>query len=262
MALTDKVAVVTGSSRGIGKAVALELARQGADIVVCARTETQEGELPGTIHETAEAVRALGRRALAVKMDVTQQVDVQGMVDQALAEFGKIDILINNAGIISGPAFLEGDVETLDRFLAINVRGPYLGLRLVAPVMAAQGGGCIITVSSGAARLPQPPQAGQARRGGGTNTIYGVTKAAVDRLSAGVAQELFEQNVAVISLYPGFILTERLQLSQGSRDLSGAGSPDVPAQAVALLCHDPMAYTGQVVTARELVETSPSSTPS
>ena len=88
MVLANKVAIVTGSSRGIGKAIALELASLGADVVVCARTDREGGELPGTIAETAEKVRALGRRALAVKMDVTQEADVQAMVDQAQAEFG------------------------------------------------------------------------------------------------------------------------------------------------------------------------------
>src|SRR5258708_4955640 len=93
--LKGKVALVTGSSRGIGKVLALKLAREGADIVVCARSQV-EGELPGTIGETAAAVEALGSRALALKLDLAEDAEIDAVVDRTIGEFGRIDVLINN----------------------------------------------------------------------------------------------------------------------------------------------------------------------
>src|SRR5262245_39250944 len=108
--LEGKTAVITGSSRGIGKAIALQLAADGADIAVCARTEQQVGELPGTIGETAAAIEALGRRAIALRVDVMKEEDLRSMIDQAIVAFGKIDIMINNAAYVG----FRGPVEETD----------------------------------------------------------------------------------------------------------------------------------------------------
>lgn len=245
------VAVITGSSRGIGKAVALELARIGADVVVCARTESERDDLPGSIAQTAEAIRAIGRRALAVRMDVSNEADVRAMVDRTVAEFGKIDILINNAGITSGPSLLDSEVADLDQFLAINVRGAYLCSRLIAPVMIEGGnGGCIINVSSGAGRIVEGSEPANRSR----FLLYGMSKSALDRFTVGIADELMPHNISAISLYPGFTLTERtlLMLPPGF-DTSRAEPPETSAKAVAILCRNVMAYTGQIVNARELL---------
>jgi NAD(P)-dependent dehydrogenase (short-subunit alcohol dehydrogenase family) len=261
--LEGQVAVVTGSSRGIGKAIALQLARDGADIVVCARTEQATDERPGSIGETANEVRALGRRALAVKLDVTNDAEIRSMAGAAIAEFGRIDILVNNAGVMGGgAAFLGGDPGILDHFYRTNVRAPYVLSQVVGARMAEAGRGVIVNISSGAARAPAPPSgsaaAGGANRGAGPaglGPVYGVSKAALDRLGTGIAGELAQKNIAVITIYPGFTITERVArtLPPGA-DTSRAERPETTAKAVAFLCRDPMQHTGRILSAREVVD--------
>src|SRR6266545_6592376 len=112
--LEGKTAIVTGSSRGIGKMIALQLGRDGANVVVCSRTE-KPTDVPGTIGETAQAIEAMGRKALAIRMDLASDDDMRHMLDQTLSTFGKVDILVNNA-VIVGPRtkFLGGDADFLD----------------------------------------------------------------------------------------------------------------------------------------------------
>src|SRR3990172_857824 len=140
MKLSGKVAIVTGSSRGIGKAIALTYAREGADIVVAARPEAAKGELPGTIAETAEAVRALGRRALAVRCNVGDEDDVDQMVRRTMDEIGRVDILVNNAAVGYYVPLMETPPKHWDLVMRVNVKGPYLCIRAVVPIMAAQAG--------------------------------------------------------------------------------------------------------------------------
>lgn len=148
MKLAGKVAIVTGSSRGIGKAIALELAREGADIVVAARTEVARGPLPGTIHQTAEEIRALGRHALAIKVDLTQEKDVETLINEALSQFGRIDCLVNNAGINVTGKLLDIPLRHYDLLWSINIRGIILCAKAVLPHMIARKEGNIINVSS------------------------------------------------------------------------------------------------------------------
>jgi NAD(P)-dependent dehydrogenase (short-subunit alcohol dehydrogenase family) len=248
--LEGKVAIVTGSSRGIGKVTAITLAKDGADVVVCARSETA-GEWPGTIGETATAVEAVGAKVLALRMDITQDEDIENVVEATMKRFGRIDILVNNAGLTGGGPFLETSPAQLDEFYRINVRGPFVLAQLGARRMAESGGGVIVNISSGAARSPAPPT-GESRRGGGTGVVYGMSKAALDRFSGGIASELFEQNIAVVTLYPGFTVVERT-IAQG-RDPSRGESPETTAKAVAFVCRDPMTHTGQVYRSRDIVD--------
>ena len=254
--LEGKVALITGSSRGIGKAIALELAREGCDIVVCARSLESTGDLPGSIGETAAAVQALGRRALAIQMDVFEDADLRSGVEAAQREFGRIDILVNNAAFFAGAPILESDVEGLDKSYRANVRAPFLLTQLVAPGMIESGGGIIVNISSGAARNPPPPaEANPNRPRFQRGPEYGISKAALDRLSTGIAEELGEKNVSVVSIWPGFTLTERLALRTiPGIDMSTAEPMDTTAKAVAYICKDPIQHNGHVYVARELVE--------
>jgi NAD(P)-dependent dehydrogenase (short-subunit alcohol dehydrogenase family) len=257
--LEGKVAIVTGASRGIGKEIALELARNGADLVVAARGgQTTETPLPGSVEETAAEIAALGRRSLALHVDVAKEEDVYGMIDRAHAEFGRIDIVVNNAATLGreGGNFLEGDPGFLMRSFLTNVNAPYLISRKAAPLMAQTGGGTIINISSGAARLPAPPTPESvARLAVDNRPVYGITKAALNRFAAGVASELYPLNVAIVALDPGFIATERAVLTPLPwMDLTRAETAEVPAKAVAFICANPMAYTGRVVTAHEVLD--------
>jgi len=134
MTLTDQVAIVTGASRGLGRAIALALARGGAHVVVAARTEP----MPGTIEETAAMVEELGRRALPIEMNVTDEAQVQGMVARTLETFGRIDILVNNAGVMQTKPLLDLTEEDWDRIVDVNQRGLFLCLQAVAAQMVAQ----------------------------------------------------------------------------------------------------------------------------
>jgi NAD(P)-dependent dehydrogenase (short-subunit alcohol dehydrogenase family) len=250
--LQGKIAIVTGSSRGIGKVLALRLAHDGADIVVCARSE-QQGELPGTIGETATAVQHLGRRALALKLDLSRDDEIDAIVDRTLREFGRIDILVNNA-VIVGPrrTFIGGDADFLDLAYRVNVRGPYRLAQCAASVMVAQGGGTIVNITSGAARHPRDPL------GLGVDAMdpsYGITKASLDRITTAYASELKAHNIAIISVAPGLVITERIRHAAIRRnvDFGRAEAPDVIATAVSTICQDPMHFTGQILSARDVV---------
>jgi NAD(P)-dependent dehydrogenase (short-subunit alcohol dehydrogenase family) len=261
--LEGKVAIVTGSSRGIGKAIALELARDGADIAVCARSEQGSPGLPGSIGETASAIDALGRRALAIRMDVGKEEDIRAAIDSVLQAFGRIDIVVNNAATLGreGGSFMEGDPAFLQRSFLTNVYAPFLISRLAAPRMATTGGGVIINLTSGAAHNPPPPSPESLARVNVANSpVYGITKAALNRFATGVATELQPLNVAIVALDPGFIATERATLNPMPwMDLSRAEGLEIPARAAALICRDPMAYTGRVVTSHEVIDQQPAS---
>ena len=252
--LEGKVAAVTGSSRGIGKAIALELAAQGSDIAICARSERSTDELPGSIGESAEMIRVLGPRALAIRMDAAKDEDLRNMIERVIAEFGRVDVLVNNAAhFTSGDSFLDSDIDELDISHLVNVRGPYLLSLLAAKHMATAGGGTIINITSGAARNPAPPSESTRSNWSG-GPVYGLTKAALDRFATGIAAELMTKNVAVINVNPGFTITERLERNPGrGMDLSRAERPETTAKAVAFLCGNPMPYTGQILNSRDVV---------
>ncbi|HEY1295349.1 MAG TPA: SDR family NAD(P)-dependent oxidoreductase [Chloroflexota bacterium] len=262
--LEGKIAIVTGSSRGIGKLLALRLAQEGADIVVCARSQTQ-GELPGTIHETAQEVEALGRRALPLKLDLANDAEIVGVVDRAQGEFGRIDILVNNA-VIVGPRrkFVGGDAEFIDLAYRVNVRGPYRMIERVSEIMSGQGGGTIVNITSGAARHPQAPVVAATPADlDAMDPSYGITKAALDRITTAYASELKAHNIAIVSVSPGLVITERIRQAAIRRSVNfdRAESPDVIASAVAAICRDGMQYTGRVLAARDLVLAVPESQP-
>ena len=254
-----KVVIVTGSSRGIGKAIALQLARDGADIVVCARSLESTFELPGSIGETAAEVEKLGRRALAIRTDLSSDDDIRAMVDRTFSTFGRIDMLVNNAMLLgSRQKLLEGNTTILDNSYRVNVRAPFFTTQLVGPLMARNGGGIIVNISSGAARNPAPPTSSpnSIRFGAELDLAYGISKAALERFSTAYAPELMMDNIAVLTVRPGLTVTERMTNNpiRPDVDLSRAEQPEVTAKAVAFLAREPMAYTGQILTSREVVE--------
>jgi citronellol/citronellal dehydrogenase len=254
--LEGKTAIVTGSSRGIGKVIALQLAQDGANIAVCARSETT-GTLPGTIGETAAEVEKLGRKALAVKLDLALDEDLKAVIDRTMETFGRIDILVNNA-VIVGPRrkFVGGEADFLDLAYRVNIRGPFVLAQMASSKMAEQGGGTVINISSGAARHPAPPKSPATEAElDSMDPSYGISKAALDRISTGYASELMGANVAVLSISPGLVITERIRQAaiRPNVDFSRAEPPDVIAKAVAFLCREGMKYTGQVLQAREIV---------
>jgi citronellol/citronellal dehydrogenase len=193
LGLKDKVGIVTGSSRGLGKILALAFAREGARVVVAARTEVEKEPLPGTIYRTAEAVKAEGGYALPVRCDITSEDSVGEMVKRVLDELGRIDILVNNAGTAFPKAIVETPLKRWELVLKVNLTGAFLCTKAVLPAMIERKSGSIINITSIDAI---------ARSSGFTGAAYGVSKAALERFTWSTAAEVGKYNIAVNALKP------------------------------------------------------------
>jgi NAD(P)-dependent dehydrogenase (short-subunit alcohol dehydrogenase family) len=258
----DKTAVITGASRGIGKQIAIELGRRGANVVVAARTVQPHRRLPGTISETVEAVEAAGGRAMAVRTDLREPSDIQALVDHAVARFGGVDVLVNNAADTSGgsPPVLELDRDDWLGQFSANLHGPFSLMQAVLPSMRDRGGGVIINMTSGAADLRPVPE--ESRTNGsvrlGERVAYASSKAALNRLGNVIAPELRDLGVAVVTVDPGFTRTELVDLmsERGAVDAEAAVPMAVPVKTVlhVITCADPMQFTGQILRAATFVE--------
>ena len=231
--LTNRIALVTGASRGIGAAIAIGLAGAGADIAVNYRERAAEA---GSV---VAAIRALGRRAFAVGADVSDAAAVAGMMRQVEADLGPVDILVNNAGI--GPVrTLDQMTEAdFDRTIAVNLKSAFLCTQAVLPAMRARGWGRIVNISSGAAR-----------GAGGVGVHYNASKAGMEGLTRGYAARLIKQGITVNAVAPSLIETDMVRggvASSPARIPMGRfGTPEECAQAVLMVIGN--AYlTGQTV---------------
>ena len=248
MILKDKVAIVTGASRGIGKAISIGFAKEGADVVAAARSDKEKNErFPGTIHETAAKVRECGRRSLAVKCDVTNEESVQAMVDAALKEFGRIDILVNNAGVAFYYPVAQTPLKKWELVVDVNLKGVFLCSKEVLPAMMEKKCGSIINISSLAAD----------ERDEGTvptGLAYCVAKAAVDRFTWGLATEVGKYNIAVNCIKPkNVVATEGMKFWMPEEKQKTWESPDNMVKcAVFLAAQDAGHVTGTVSTDHEL----------
>lgn len=185
----SRVVIITGASTGIGEAAAWRFAREGWCVVLAARSEEK-------LRWLQAAIEAEGGRALAVRADVTQREDVTRIVEQALTAFGRIDVLVNNAGVGISGTLDSLDLDVFEYALKLNVLAPVAMLQAVIPTMKRQGAGVIVNVSSMVETFAVPYMAG-----------YGVSKAALGYLSDAAAIELDEYNIAVIRVLPGITET-------------------------------------------------------
>lgn len=235
--LAGKVAIVTGSSRGIGKAIALEMARAGARVAVAARTKAyQQGKLPGTIHATVEEIRGFGGEAMPVRLDITREEDVAAMVEAVVEKYGKVDILVNNAGITTPESFIDLTVKKWDLIMAVNLRGAFLCTKAVLPGMIERKSGSIINISSAAGNV--------LIKG---SIAYGVTKAGLERFTLGLAREMRKHSIAVNALRLDLTATQAVRSFLSDVDTSSWQSPEMWGKyAVLLAAHDP-SLTGQVL---------------
>jgi len=222
--LTGKVAIVTGGSRGLGKNMAIELARAGADVAVAARTvESGQSKLPGTIHETVEKIEQTGGKAISIRCDVTSEENINEMVKQVIDQFGHVDILVNNAGIGMPKSFLKTTTKNLDLLMNVNLKGTFLCAKAVLPYMIEQGGGNIINLSSVLAIKIK------------YSVIYGASKAAIERLTLGMAKEMEKYNISVNALRPSFTVTEAVQTELPDIDTTDWQEPEMWGKYTAMV---------------------------
>ncbi len=254
--LDAKIALVTGASRGIGKATALRLAGAGFDVVVTART-LREGEryehswtvkrsdtsaMPGSLEVTAKAIEKLGRRALPVRMDLLDLASIDAAVARARDVFGRIDVLVNNA-VTTGPGsldtFLDTPLEVIERYLRGNVLAGAHITQLVLPELLERKDGAVVNVTSYAGQYDPPAPAGR----GGWSFAYGASKAAFHRLTGVLAVEHRDSGVRFFTLDPGTVATEMMQRNQKAQNLEDfeAVPMDVPAAAITWLATAPEA---------------------
>ncbi|MFI5500593.1 SDR family NAD(P)-dependent oxidoreductase [Nocardia asteroides] len=260
--LAGRVAVVTGASRGIGKGIALELGAAGATVYVTGRTTTP-GRLPGTVYATAEEITAAGGTGVAVVCDHTDDTAVEKLFAQVRDEQGRLDVLVNNvynapaAGRWLGRKFWEVPPKAWDETFDIGVRSHYVASVFAAPLLI-EAAGLIVNVSSpGAQRYSH-------------NAVYGVAKTALDRLTADFAHDLNGTGVTAVSIWPGIVNTELLQMvpadangkrevtlpGEGTFDLDAAETPRFPGRAVVALAADPdrLTRTGAAWKVADLAE--------
>ena len=255
-----RVALVTGASRGIGKAIAVHLARAGFDVALGARTR-REGEerehsstvaasnttpLPGSLDTTAGLVEAEGSRALPVYLDLLDRTSLGSAVATVLERWGRIDVLVNNGRYV-GPGHMDRVLDTpldlLDRHLEANVMAPVILAKLVLSGMVDRGSGVVIDLASSSGTMDPPSPAGA----GGWGLGYGMSKGALHRLAGILAVELGDAGILAYNLSPGFIATERIAI-----DMAGFGfdaSAGAPADVVG-------AVAAWLVTAPEAAERS------
>ena len=198
--LKGKVALVTGAKRSIGRGIALTFAEAGADVAVC-------GRVLADLEKVADEIRALGRRSVALQADVSSKSDVQAMVDRVVADFGTIDVLVNNAVVYASGPLLELAEEDWDRTVDIGLKGYYLCCQAVAKVMIEKNSGCIINLGSTAGVRPT-----------GRQGAYSVIKAGGMMMTKLLAAELAEHNIRVNALAPTIVKTPELMKSLGGNE--------------------------------------------
>jgi 3-oxoacyl-[acyl-carrier protein] reductase len=211
---TEKTIVITGAGSGIGRATALIFAREGANVVCADIDERRAGE-------TAAEVNRKGRKALAIKVDVTKRIEVDEMAERAIAAFGQVQFLFNSAGAaIRRAKFLEIDDTLMEKTFALNVNGTLYGMQALLPHMLAHRHGVIVNMASMAHR----------RGGPGSSIHYAAAKGAVVSMTLGVAREFATQGIRALSISPGPIKTPFQSAAQSSPKLIKQFLDDVPMQ--------------------------------
>ena len=238
MKLKDKVALVTGAAQGIGRAVALILAENGADIVV-SDINLEKAE------ETAKEIEGIGRKAMAIRVNVANPGDVEGMVDAVLERFGRIDILVNNAGIARDKLILRMTEEDWDTVLSINLKGTFNCTKAVVKQMSKQRSGKIVNIASVSGEMGNPGQAN-----------YSASKAGVIGFTKTIAREFAQRGINVNAIAPGYIQTPMTEaLPEKAKEelkrmipVERLGQPEDVAEAVLFLVSESSSYiTGHVL---------------
>lgn len=244
--LAGRTALVTGSSRGIGRAVARRLAAEGATVVVTARSHAPSPSvrggdttaIPGTIGETVALIEQAGGRAIGVAADLEDANQRDGLVDRVLVQTGRIDILVNNAGFADYSVVESMSLDTFDRTLEHYLRTPFVLTKAAIPHMTAQGEGWIVNIGSVTGLAPVRPYRDYNKSSG--DVVYASVKAALHRFTQGVAAEVLDANIAVNCVGPSSAIR-----TPGAAQLIPDGFPTEPveylAETVLAMCHRPAA---------------------
>lgn len=232
-----KVAIVTGSSRGIGRAVALKLAREGANVVVAAKSETSTPQAPGSIHTVAEEINALGVQALPVRVDVRNEADIETMVNKTVATFGRIDVLVNNAGALWWKDVRETPIKRFDLVMGVNVRAAFACTQACLPHLEKHGHGHVLMYS---------PPVDLTALGG--KVAYLVSKFGMTMVAQGLAEEMRGKGVAVNALWPVTAIESQATIHFQIGDRATWRKPDIIADAtVEIVTTSPSELTGRAL---------------
>src|ERR1039457_6403028 len=233
--LRGRVAVVTGASRGIGRALAIRLAQEGADVAVAAKSEQSTERLPGSIHETADAIRALGRRSLAIPTDVRDEDAIRHLIERTAAEFGRLDILVNNAGAIWMQLILQTPPKRFDLMMGVNARAAYIACYYALPHLVKQQRGHVINMCP---QLNDRPSPGK--------VAYMISKLGMARVALVVAAEHQRDNIAGNTLWPRTIIETQASIGWKMADRTQGRTPQILCDAsLAIFPQEPRACTGQ-----------------
>ncbi len=233
--LHGRVAVVTGASRGIGRALALRLAREGAAVAVAAKSEHSTERLPGNIHETVDAIRAAGGRALAVPADVRDEDAIRNLIERTVAEFGRLDILVNNAGAIWTQPILKTPPKRFDLMMGVNARAAYIACYYALPHMVKQQWGHVLNMCP---PLNERPAEGK--------VAYMMSKLGMARVAVGVAAEHGRDHIAANALWPRTIVESQASIGWKMADRSQWRTPEIVCDAsLAIFAQEPPTSTGR-----------------
>ncbi len=241
--LKGRVAFVTGSSRGVGRSVALALAKAGCDVVVAAKSLTPKPHLPGSILETKAEIEAVGRRSLAVQTDVREEVQVADAIAQTIDTFGRLDILVNNAGALRWKDVAETPLKRFDLVMGVNARAAFATAHYSLPHMIKQGWGHIINMS--------PPIIPEMVPG---KVAYCISKFGMTLIAHGLAQEVKGHNIAVNALWPATVVESQASINFGLGGPAQWRKASILADAtLAIVGHDPAALSGEALIDEEIL---------
>jgi citronellol/citronellal dehydrogenase len=237
--LTGRVAIITGSSRGIGREMALALAAAGVHVVVTGKSEESTDKLPGSIHTVVAEIEARGGQALAVKVDVRDEEQVARMIEQTIERFGRLDILINNAGALWWKPILDTPVKRFDLMWDINVRASFIASYYALPHLIKNGWGHVINCSM--------PIVTEATPG---FVAYNATKMGMTRVAIGLAAEHAKDNIAGNALWPATPIESQATINWGMGDQSTWRTPQILVDAMLEIVTSPPAE----LTGRQLID--------